>query len=121
MKKSQFNTALKELGLGFVKMELNSFQSKTFKNFDGKMVKGLQGASIGPMTSTSAYINQNSQVENQVVEKIGRQYVKNWNPGLFIEFEIENKSIRLSWNLYRTYAHNDYDASYKTYWLSVSN
>ena len=62
MTKTEINKALKEIGFGFVKMRVNSYQDKTHPS----KMKGLRGGSIGPMTMTDAHHTHNINVIDKV-------------------------------------------------------
>ena len=119
MKKQELNLILKKCGLGFVKGTLNSFETKVLTNFDGKRNKGIKGGSIGPMTMTNAHTNHNLNIERKVIDSIGTQYLKEHSPNNYLSFDINGLKITLIWKLFPTYAHNHYDASYMTYWLTI--
>ena len=120
MTKREINKTLKEIGFGFIKMRVNSYQDKTHPD----RFKGLRGGSIGPMTVTNAHHTHNTNVIDKVkstLKNIGGT-VEKGSYDLSVSFPT-NKG-RLVYNfyltLYPTYAGNEYDSGYQTYWLELS-
>lgn len=121
--KLEIKNALKQLGFGLVKMELDHFHSKTYKGFDGKGIQGVAGGSVGPMTMTDAWkshCNEREQKVRTALLSLGAK-LETFGNGFNATFDLGNGVTRILyflWNTYPTYAHNHYDPSYKTYWLT---
>ena len=118
--KQDLNKALKAIGLQAPKSRINSFKDVSHRGF-----KGIRGGSIGPMTATDAYRKHNRDVEQKAIDLLRTM------PGIGtigvsdegIRFSLnDGKKIhnyRFIWTLFQTYAHNEYDPSYRTYWLTL--
>ena len=117
--KQDLNNALKAIGLEAPKSRINSFKSKSHRGY-----KGIRGGSIGPMTSTNAHSKHNFDVELKVTDVLrtipGVEYSTDHTG---IQFSLnDGKKVhkyKFSWQLFQTYAHNEYDPSYRTYWLTL--
>ena len=120
MSKPEINKVLKGLGFGLIKMKINMYQSKTYPSKQ----QGIRGGSVGPMTATSAHLNHNREALNKVKDKLesigGR--VEETRADLTVAFPSKKGELvyNFLWSLYPTYAGNDYDPSYKTYWLTYT-
>jgi hypothetical protein len=120
MTKTEINKALKEIGFGFIKMRVNSYQDKTHPS----KMKGLRGGSIGPMTVTDAHHTHNTNVIDNVkntLQNIGGS-VEKGSYDLTVSFPSNRGKLVYNFylTLYPTYSHNEYDKSYQTYWLELS-
>jgi hypothetical protein len=121
MTKTEINKVLKNIGFGFVKMQVNTYQDKTHPS----KTKGLRGGSIGPMTATDAYMNHNQSAINETktaLTNIGGKVESSYND-LSISFPSKKGKLvyNFNLNLFKTYAGFDLDPSYKTYWLTVNS
>jgi hypothetical protein len=120
MSKSEINKVLKGLDFGLVKMNINMYKSKTHPSKQ----QGIRGGSIGPMTATDAHLNHNREALGKVKDKLesigGR--VEETHADLTVTFPSKKGELvyNFSWGLYPTYAGNDYDRSYQTYWLTYT-
>ena len=114
------NQELKDIELGNVKMEKDHYHKATYKTYENKTVKGIQGGSIGPMTSTDAHQNHNFKIEAKVREILGHLSDKVISEGMFTSYYInlgkKTRIFKFHWSLFPTYAHNEYDLSYQSYW-----
>ena len=120
MTKREINNALKEIGFGFIKMRVNMYQDKTHP----RKMKGLRGGSIGPMTMTDAYMKHNNDAIDETrnkLESIGGT-VEQGSYDLSVSFPTSKGKITYNFylTLYPTYAGNEYDRGYQTYWLELS-
>jgi hypothetical protein len=120
MTKREINNALKEIGFGFIKMRVNMYQDKTHP----RKMKGLRGGSIGPMTMTDAYMKHNNDAIDETrnkLESIGG-VVEQGSYDLSVSFPNGKGKIMYNFylTLYPTYAGNEYDRGYQTYWLELS-
>jgi len=120
MTKREINNALKEIGFGFIKMRVNMYQDKTHPS----KMKGLRGGSIGPMTMTDAYMKHNNDAIDETrnkLESIGGT-VEQGSYDLSVSFPNGKGKIMYNFylTLYPTYAGNEYDRGYQTYWLELS-
>jgi len=120
MTKREINNALKEIGFGFIKMRVNMYQDKTHP----RKMKGLRGGSIGPMTMTDAYMKHNNDAIDETrnkLESIGGT-VEQGSYDLSVSFPNGKGKIMYNFylTLYPTYAGNEYDRGYQTYWLELS-
>jgi hypothetical protein len=117
---SEFKKALKAVGLQTVTSELNRYQTRSHRGFIG-----ISGGSIGPMTATTAHLEHNKQAENRLIDKLrslpGVTISLNQENGLSCTLVTAKKTVtyKFIWQLFRTYAHNEYDPSYLTYWLTM--
>lgn len=117
--KQDLNKALKAIGLQAPKSRINSFKDVSHRGF-----KGIRGGSIGPMTSTNAHWNHNRDTEQKVFNVLatleGVEYNSNAD-GIYFTLNDGKKvhKYKFSWQLFQTYAHNEYDPSYRTYWLTL--
>lgn len=121
MTKTEINKALKNIGFGFVKMQVNTYQDKTHPS----KTKGLRGGSIGPMTVTNAHENHNQSVINKTkiaLTNIGGKVESSYHD---LSISFPSKRGKLVYNfdlqLFKKYAGFDLDPSYKTYWLTVNS
>ena len=121
MTKAEINKVLKSIGFGFVKMQVNMYQDKTHPS----KTKGLRGGSIGPMTMTDQYMNHNRSAINETrtaLTNVGGKVESSYHD---LSISFPSKKGKLVYNfdlqLFRTYAHNEYDPSYQTYWLKVNS
>jgi len=121
MNKKEINAKLKELGLGFVKMNTpTSYDLKSGKchtDWDGKKSKGFIGGSIGPMTMTNAHQGHNRQVEDKIREEFPRNFSYEVNT-LVLTFD--KIVYKFEWKLFpaNTVA-CDLDSGYQNYWLTL--
>lgn len=120
MTKTEINKALKGIGFGFVKMRKDMYHEKTHPS----KMKGLRAGSIGPMTMTDAYMKHNNDAIDETkkaLTSIGGT-VEQSSYDLTVSFQ--TKKGKLIYNfyltLYPTYAGNEYDRGYQTYWLELS-
>jgi len=119
--KKDLNIALKAIGLQAPKSRLNMYKEVSHRAW-----KGIRGGSIGPMTSTNAHMEHNRKVEQKVIDILrsipGVEYPSNQDA---MNFSLnDGKKVHkyyFSWHTFRTYAHNEYDPSYQTYWLILNN
>ena len=87
-------------------------------------MKGLRGGSIGPMTMTDAYMKHNNDAIDETrnkLESIGGT-VEQGSYDLSVSFPNGKGKIMYNFylTLYPTYAGNEYDRGYQTYWLELS-
>jgi len=118
--KADINKTLKSIGFGFVKMQKDSYHDVTHRSKQ----QGKRGGSIGPMTATSAYARHNSEVVDEVrmaLYKLGGRQENTYST-LSMSFPSKKGELvyNFNWQTFLTYAHNDYDPGYKTYWLTYS-
>ena len=119
--KKRINELLKELEVGFVKQQKDTYHDVVYTNWEGKRYKGLRGGSIGPMTMTDMHRKHNCDVETKVKQKLNyyadSMYIE--NDQLNFDFRISEKQIRtlsFKWHLFGKYAHNQYDEGYQNYY-----
>ena len=116
---SEFKQALKKIGLKTVTSELNRHKAVAHRGYIG-----IRGGSVGPMTATSAWQEHNRQAEEKVtrlLRELGIPY--QYSDGIITVTLNTGKKpavYKFLWNTFRTYAHNDYDTSYLTYWLILN-
>ena len=119
--KADVKAVLKDLGFGFVKMKLNSFQTKTHSSKQ----TGVEGGQSGPMTATTQWKHHNQEVLDRVTHellKIATTVDTNSKShDLIATFDTGKEIVtyNFDWMEFPTYAHNEYDEGYKTYWLVV--
>jgi hypothetical protein len=117
--KSDINKALKDLGFGLVKMGVDSYREKTHPSKQ----QGLRGGSIGPMTATTAYRGHNNEaldrVKRKLVYELGGKEIDTY-ADLSVAFPSKKGELVYTfiWQLFPTYAGNDYDRGYQSYWLT---
>lgn len=122
--KTEITKILKDSGLENIKLYVDSHTNKPYKNFAGKMVKGIRGGSIGPMTVTNEHLNHNREVENQVkdaLKELEYETCEDHSNGFKITIQInakQNSEISFNWGLYPAYhPTRNLDSSYQNYWL----
>ena len=121
-----------DLDLSFVTAELTHYTTKTLLR-----KKAIRGGSIGPMTVTDAHVAHMRAAQNKIQTAFRNSYtllvtshsitpaaVDSRVEDLSFTFRISDKiqrTVYFTWDLYPTYAHNEYDRSYKTYWMVMSH
>lgn len=124
--KKEIADKLKELGLANIKLEKGGFDNNvSYKDSNGKMVKGIRGGSIGPMTMTSAHAKRDRETELNVVrtlKELGYELFEE-TPGISFKIifqisEKQNREIFFCWDYYPTNHHSmDLDSGYQTNYL----
>jgi hypothetical protein len=126
MDKNQINDILRNIGLQNVTVHGIGYNSrgtdeKVYKVND-KMVKGIRGGSIGPMTMTTAYLDHNKNVVTAISREFDTHIVT--ANGIICRVKISDKVTRqltFNWQLFPTNsAAKDLDPGYKTYWLTLN-
>lgn len=119
--RTQVNTALKSIGIGFIKATVDSYTSKKISSN-----KGIRGGSIGPMTASMAYHDHNKEAADSIVsvltKEAGLSLVSQTHSTIeLIDKSVDKKPLRVTFNLhlYPTHAHNRYDGAYQTYWWEL--
>jgi hypothetical protein len=124
--KKEVNDILKSLGAKNVSMIKDSYHTKPFKNWQGKTVKGIQGGSQGPMTCTNAHIERNRavmrKIHDSLVDIATDVNVMSNSRSVFNFEDAKGKkfSLVVDTDSFPTYAHNNYDPSYETWWLTLN-
>ena len=118
MTKSEINKALREIGVDFVKMRIDYYHEKTHP----LKKKGLRAGSIGPLTVTQAHMEHNRNTIDKVKDTLYRLggSVERTLSDLTVSFPSKKGKLIYDFNLemFPTYAHNEYDPGYQTYWLT---
>jgi len=124
--KTVINKVLKEMGMGFVKLDDGGFYSNgvCYTNGAGKRVKGIPAASHGPMTVTDAYrthiADKKLKVRNALVEA-GISY--DYKEDLFIANKDAKKPItfKLMEDWFPAYTRSaGYDSGYQSIYITVN-
>ena len=119
----EINSRLKDLGLGFVKMNEGSFSNgKVYTNWEGKRSKGIRGGSIGPMTMTNAHMNHNAEVEAKLKEAFfGFYSYDGVSSKLTFDLGKKTRTYNFAWNLFPSNTNAmDLDPGYQSYWLTLA-
>ena len=71
MTKTEINAILKEIGLCNLKRRINPYQpAKPVRDSQGKMIKGIYCADVGPMTVTSPHIDRFNAIVGEFCGKV---------------------------------------------------
>jgi hypothetical protein len=121
--KSQINAALKTIGYGFVRVSSKG-ESRVYRDHDNRMVKGIRGGSIGPMTCTNAHLDHNKEVIQKVfnvLTDIGVMFDHTDSSGMTMYYMRGKKrvTLRISAQLFPMYKDNIYSPEYKNYYILV--
>ena len=116
MKRSDINSALKEIGYDYVRYSLGGNQSRCYTSWNGKRVRGIRAGSIGGMTVTDAYKERNRSVMNQVVDTLCS--IGMVHNGDYMESPDGKIRLSLSLELFPAYASRaGLDPSYRNYYV----
>ena len=130
--KKEIATALKNSGLGFVKIDNGSYNGKTYKDYEGKSYKGIRGGSTGPMTMTNAHTEYTRKVlakamvslrelQPDTLELPSNIKISLTQFDAYKAFQIAPDKVRVigfQKQEFPTYSQSmDYDPSYETVWL----
>ena len=123
--KTQINAALKSVGYQSIKMRTGTDGTKVYRDYNNKIVKGVRGGSIGPMTVTDAAITHNKETLERVcnaLRDIGVSYDYTDNSGIAMHYIKGKKrvNIRLSASLFPAYYRSIYSPEYKNYYILVT-
>ena len=123
--KSKINAILKDLNASYVTAEVDHYHHKTILR-----QKAFRGGSIGPLTVTTAHYQHCHQVNDRLKKEFGNIAQITETPSFYGDMKNITLVIKLtdklqrhmefSWQLLRTYATNEYDPSYMTYWLVLT-
>ena len=119
----EINQALKELDFGAVKMTVNNYQTKMYKDWNGKTHKGIRASSFGPMTCTNAHVTLAEEVLQNIVNKLEPlcHTLQSIDGGYQFVFDLGNKyrTIIFTQGIFPCYAREaGYDEGYKNiYWV----
>ena len=112
---------LKSLGFSNVKQSVSGgdyYKNPTYRSQSGKMVFGIHGGSIGPLTCTNAHLERNSSVEKQIVNLLRAAGATVWDDtGAYLTVEFGGKSVNLQWITIPTYTNL---RDYSSYVLAVN-
>jgi len=105
-------------------MIVDSYHNKIFKNYEGKMVKGIRASSHSPMDVTQAANNRLNETKDKVIsamEMLGLTVTNEYGIVTFTS-KAEKKPITLVMSEHRfpTYSGRDLDPGYQTTWLTFS-
>ena len=113
---------LKSLGFSNVKQSVSGgdyYKNPTYRSQSGKMVFGIHGGSITPLTCTNAHLERNSSVEKQIVNllRAAGATVHDRTMHYPITVEFGGKSVNLQWITIPTYTNL---RDYSSYVLAVN-
>jgi len=119
MSKASVNAILKEAGLGFVKMDLDTmgYESKCVKGHDGKRINGIHLSSHSPMDVTSTTSDRVRNKIHEVHDKL--RHLAKVNDSYVVEETARTKTtLYLATERHRSYARSvGYDEGYQSSYL----
>ncbi len=119
MSKASVNAILKEAGLGFVKMDLDTmgYESKCVKGHDGKRINGIHLSSHSPMDVTSVAGDRVRSKTNEVHNKL--RHLTQVNDSYVVEETARTRTtLYLATERHRSYARSvGYDEGYQSSYL----
>jgi hypothetical protein len=104
---------LKSLGFSNVKQSVSgdSYKTPTYRNQSGKMVFGLRGGSVGPLTVTNAHLERNRDVQTKLIAALRSAGATVSETRDFIEVTANGKHVSLFWTTYPSYTNlRDYQS-----------
>jgi hypothetical protein len=130
--KSQIKDALKNAGLGYIKISDGSYNGKTAE----PRTLALRGGEIGPLTATRAYVEHCVKVEEKVLATFERllahgewshtpeaSYIMNGATNYTFIVKTGKSTVRVykfRWESHSTYTRSQgLDPSYKTFWYEM--
>ena len=127
--KSKINAILKDLGLGYIRINNGSMNGICFT----PKVKGILTSSIGPMTLSSAHTERNMKISQDVKSRLRNELypmegylgIQEKSGGDFqLSVQLTPKKVEVYefiFMLFPTYTPNmNYDPSYRNYYLTVN-
>lgn len=116
MKRSDINSALKEIGYDYIRYSLGGNQSRCYTSWNGKRVRGIRAGSIGPVTVTDSYKERNRSVMNQAISVL--KSIGMVEDGDYMSSPDGKIRLSLSLELFPAYSSRvGLDPSYRNYYV----